>query len=130
MTTNLSNFDKQWSDAHFLSFLFYYYCNWTHLLLNYFAFPREEERQKNLLNQFRLWKLLKRKHWNIVVTERAKKEMADQEQSMRRWWSFVWFKLLFNEAKNRPKGPKNEIADQEQSTMRRWCSFIWLKAFI
>jgi len=45
---------------------------------------REEERRKNLLNQFRLWKLLKRKHWNIVVTERAKKEMADQEQSMRR----------------------------------------------
>ena len=46
---------------------------------------REAERRKNLLNQFRLWKLLKRKHWNIVVTERAKKEMADREQDhMRR----------------------------------------------
>ena len=26
-TTDKSNFDKRWSDAHFLSFLFYYYCN-------------------------------------------------------------------------------------------------------
>ena len=26
MTTDLSNFDKQWSEAHFVSFLFYYYC--------------------------------------------------------------------------------------------------------
>ena len=26
MTTDLSNFDKRWSDAHFGSFLFYYYC--------------------------------------------------------------------------------------------------------
>ena len=25
-TTDLSNFDKQWSDVHFVSFLFYYYC--------------------------------------------------------------------------------------------------------
>ena len=25
-TTHLSNFDKWWSDAHFESFLFYYYC--------------------------------------------------------------------------------------------------------
>ena len=24
--TDLSNFDKRWSDAHFVSFLFYYYC--------------------------------------------------------------------------------------------------------
>ena len=26
MTTDLSNFDKRWSDARFRSFLFYYYC--------------------------------------------------------------------------------------------------------
>ena len=45
---------------------------------------REAERRKNLLHQFRLWKLLKRKHWNIVVTERAKKEMADRDQDQMR----------------------------------------------
>ena len=28
MTADLSNFDKQWSDAHFVSFLFYYYCKY------------------------------------------------------------------------------------------------------
>ena len=27
MTTDLLNFDKSLSDAHFVSFLFYYYCN-------------------------------------------------------------------------------------------------------
>ena len=26
MATDLSNFDKQWSDANFVSFLFYYDC--------------------------------------------------------------------------------------------------------
>ena len=26
MTTDLTNFDKRWSDAHFVSFLFYYHC--------------------------------------------------------------------------------------------------------
>ena len=26
MTTSLSNFDKRWSDAHFVSFIFHYYC--------------------------------------------------------------------------------------------------------
>ena len=45
---------------------------------------REIEPRKNLLNQFRVWKMLKRRHWNIVVTERAKKEMADREQDFRR----------------------------------------------
>ena len=74
--------------------------------MNYFAFFREEERQKNLLNQFRLWKLLKRKHWNIVVTERAKKEMADQEQSMRRWWSFIWLSFYLMKPKIDRKGQK------------------------
>ena len=42
---------------------------------------RETQRTKDLLHQFRLWKLLKRKHWNVVVTERAKKEMADRDDS-------------------------------------------------
>lgn len=45
---------------------------------------REAERRKNLLHHFRLWKLLKRKHYNIVVTERAKKEMADRDQDQMR----------------------------------------------
>ena len=26
LTTDLSNFDKRWSDAHFVSFWYYYYC--------------------------------------------------------------------------------------------------------
>ena len=64
---------------------------WYHLLREDIGFEysksfytcREAERRKNLLHQFRLWKLLKRKHWNIVVTERAKKEMADQDQMRR-----------------------------------------------
>merc|ERR1712013_759498 len=38
------------------------------------------EEQKNLLNQFRKWKKRKRKTFNIVVTERAKREMAEQEE--------------------------------------------------
>jgi hypothetical protein len=38
-------------------------------------------RRRNLLRQFRIWKIRKRKLWAIVVTERAKKEMADQEKS-------------------------------------------------
>ena len=29
--TDLSNFDKWWSDAHHVSFLFYYYCTFTKL---------------------------------------------------------------------------------------------------
>ena len=33
-TTALSNFDKQWSNAHFVSFLFYYNCNTKKCLLN------------------------------------------------------------------------------------------------
>ena len=32
MTANLSNFDKQWSKAHFVSFLFFYYCKEAQLL--------------------------------------------------------------------------------------------------
>jgi len=42
--------------------------------------PREIEERKNLLNQFRKWKKRKRKTFNIVVTERARREMADQEE--------------------------------------------------
>ena len=29
MATDLSNFNKQWSDAHFVSFLFYSYCTYS-----------------------------------------------------------------------------------------------------
>ena len=28
MTTDVSNFDLQWSDVHFVSFLFYHYCRY------------------------------------------------------------------------------------------------------
>jgi len=42
--------------------------------------PKEIEERKNLLNQFRKWKKRKRKTFNIVVTERARREMADQEE--------------------------------------------------
>ena len=41
---------------------------------------KEIEERKNLLNQFRKWKKRKRKTFNIVVTERARREMADQEE--------------------------------------------------
>ena len=33
MTTDLSNFDKRWSDAHFVPFISYYYCT----ILYYFS---------------------------------------------------------------------------------------------
>ena len=36
-------------------------------------------RRKNLLHQFKKWKKRKQRLWSIVVTERAKKEMAEQE---------------------------------------------------
>jgi len=41
---------------------------------------QEIQQRKNLLNQFRKWKKRKRKTFNIVVTERARREMADQEE--------------------------------------------------
>jgi len=40
---------------------------------------KDIEETKALLNQFRKWKKRKRKTYNIVVTERARREMADQE---------------------------------------------------
>ena len=40
---------------------------------------REMMRRKNLLREFKKFKKRKQRLWNIVVTERAKKEMADQE---------------------------------------------------
>ena len=64
-----------------LSELFY---NTKKKIIFFFFLWREIEPRKNLLNQFRVWKMLKRRHWNIVVTERAKKEMADREQDFRR----------------------------------------------
>jgi len=42
--------------------------------------PQEIEERKNLLNQFRKWKKRKRKTFNIVVTERSRREMAEQEE--------------------------------------------------
>jgi hypothetical protein len=41
---------------------------------------QEIEEQKNLLDQFRQWKKRKRKSFNIHVTERARREMADQDE--------------------------------------------------
>jgi len=40
----------------------------------------EMQLRKNLLNQFRQWKKRKRKNFNIFVTERARREMADQDE--------------------------------------------------
>jgi hypothetical protein len=40
----------------------------------------EMQRRKNLLDQFRQWKKRKRKNFNIFVTERARREMADQDE--------------------------------------------------
>ena len=44
-------------------------------------FSREKQQTKNLLEQFRTWKLMKRRHYKIVVSERAKKEMADNDDA-------------------------------------------------
>jgi len=41
---------------------------------------KEVQERKNLLNQFRKWKKRKRKTFNIVVTERSRREMAEQEE--------------------------------------------------
>jgi len=41
---------------------------------------KDIEERKNLLNQFRKWKKRKRKTFNIVVTERSRREMAEQEE--------------------------------------------------
>ena len=41
---------------------------------------QEIEERRNLLNQFRKWKKRKRKTFNIVVTERSRREMAEQEE--------------------------------------------------
>ena len=41
---------------------------------------QEIEERKNLLDQFRQWKKRKRKSFNIFVTERARREMADQDE--------------------------------------------------
>ena len=40
---------------------------------------QEVEERKNLLNQFRKWKEKKRKTFNIVVTEKGRREMAGKE---------------------------------------------------
>jgi hypothetical protein len=40
---------------------------------------KEVEERKNLLNQFRKWKEKKRKTFNIVVTEKGRREMAGKE---------------------------------------------------
>jgi len=41
---------------------------------------KDIEERKNLLFQFRKWKKRKRKTFNIVVTERSRREMAEQEE--------------------------------------------------
>ena len=46
------------------------------------SFFSEITRRKNLFREFRKFKRRKQRLWNIVVTERAKKEMADQEAEM------------------------------------------------
>ena len=56
-------------------------------LSNYNIYPvhafnpfQDIEERKNLLIQFRKWKKRKRKTFNIVVTERSRREMAEQEE--------------------------------------------------
>ena len=39
---------------------------------------QEIHERRNLLSQFRKWKKRKRKTFNIVVTERSRREMAEQ----------------------------------------------------
>merc|ERR1712029_1120083 len=41
---------------------------------------QEIHERRNLLSQFRKWKKRKRKTFNIVVTERSRREMAKQEE--------------------------------------------------
>jgi len=43
--------------------------------------PAQRERRQNLIAQFRRWKKRKRKNFSIVVTERVRREMSDQEES-------------------------------------------------
>jgi len=43
--------------------------------------PDQRERRRNLIAQFRRWKKRKRKNFSIVVTERVRREMSDQEES-------------------------------------------------
>jgi len=43
--------------------------------------PEQRFRTKNLMTQFRRWKKRKRKNFSIVVTERVRREMSDQEES-------------------------------------------------
>jgi len=43
--------------------------------------PDQRERRRNLITQFRRWKKRKRKNFSIVVTERVRREMSDQEES-------------------------------------------------
>jgi len=40
-----------------------------------------QDERRNLYNQFRSWKSLRRKRFNVVVTQRAKKEMAQAEKA-------------------------------------------------
>jgi len=42
--------------------------------------PDELQRRQNLLGQFRRWKKRKRKNFTIIVTERVRREMGDQEE--------------------------------------------------
>jgi len=42
--------------------------------------PEQLQRRQNLLGQFRRWKKRKRKNFSIIVTERVRREMGDQEE--------------------------------------------------
>ena len=58
---NKINFDNRWSDAHFVSFLFYYYCKKSSL----FFF------QPNFLVKkaaIRVLKIRKKNHWPLLLT--------------------------------------------------------------
>ena len=46
-----------------------------------FAHTQELQARKNLLHQFRKWKKRKRKTFNVVVTEKSRRDMSEQEKA-------------------------------------------------
>lgn len=59
---------------------FFQQYDWNFYSASYGLTTQEIEERRNLLNQFRKWKKRKRKTFNIVVTERSRREMAEQEE--------------------------------------------------
>jgi len=60
---------------------FFLQFNWNKPMSEKELTDREWKERENLYSQFRIWKSLKRKRFNIVVTQRAKKEMSNKEKA-------------------------------------------------